>query len=145
MKFPSISYAKYVDLENFENNVTKWVKLIEESQRIDFNTIIELMRNHHKSDSWFSSLIGFFYQHGIGGCVINEDKALESYLLAVKIEIEEGLNHFNDDLKEINIIIGKYLLALYYYKEIIEKYIAKYELFVGPEIEIEWKIDLCSN
>ncbi|CAG8538415.1 9765_t:CDS:1, partial [Funneliformis caledonium] len=69
--YDKISYAKYVDLENFENNVTKWVKLIEESQRIDFNTIIELMRNHHKSDSWFSSLIGFFYQHGIGGCVIN--------------------------------------------------------------------------
>ncbi len=78
------------------------------------------MENHQKNELWFSGLIGFFYQHGIGGHEINQDKALELYLLAVNIENEENVNHFNDDLKKHNIFVGKYLLALYYYKEIIE-------------------------
>ncbi|CAG8579135.1 2762_t:CDS:2, partial [Funneliformis mosseae] len=32
---------------------------------------------------------------------------------------EEIPNHLDDDLKKYNIVIGNYLFALYYYREII--------------------------
>jgi len=112
-----ISFAKNID--EIENKTIKWINVLEDFQCINSRTMIGLMENHQKNDLWFSSLIGFFYQHGIGECEVNQNKALESYLLAVNTESEEYLNHFNDDLKKYNIIIGKHLLALYYYKEII--------------------------
>ncbi len=94
-----ISLAKNID--DIENKTIKWINILEDFQCINFKTIIGLMENHQKTDLWFSSLIGFFYQHGIGECEINQDKALESYLLAVNTESEENLNQFNDDLKKI--------------------------------------------
>ncbi len=74
---------------------------------IDMNAeiFLELIQNH---EIWFSSLIGFFYQHGIG-CNVNKDKALEMYLMAIK----------QDRVQIPNSIIAKYLLSLYYYKDII--------------------------
>ena len=78
---------------------------------------------------WFSSIIGFFYQVGIN-CNVDKSKALEFYLLAVNNDEKEFLNqNFTqlhligennnefDVLQSINIIIGKYLLSLFYYKE----------------------------
>src|SRR3954468_7500480 len=61
----------------------------------------------------------FFYQHGIG-CDVNRNMALELYLLIVnnKINEKEKENEVNK-LQFINIIIGRYLLSLFYYKDII--------------------------
>ncbi|CAB4430233.1 unnamed protein product [Rhizophagus irregularis] len=106
-----------------------------------------MMKNHKESKFWFTSLIGFFYQHGIG-CKLNKEKALDFYLLVInndnnneifidneKIEKQDFLNeNFNklvlvysiennndifNSLKNKNIIIGKYLLSLFYHKDII--------------------------
>src|ERR1700733_11922581 len=102
------------------------------------------MENHKESKFWFTSFIGFFYQFGIG-CNLDKEKALEFYLLAINNEIEKvSLNEdFNklysvekneNLLRNINIIIGKYLLSLFYYKDIISdinyknKFIALQEL-----------------
>src|SRR5437868_6277189 len=77
---------------------------------------------------WFTSIIGFFYQYGIG-CDVDENKAFEMYLLTVNNE--ESLFQFTNSnllgeneeefeiLQNNNIIIGKYLLSLFYYKDII--------------------------
>src|SRR6266540_1317581 len=71
------------DFENFENKTIKWA---EESQSTNLKKIIKSIGSHQKNESWFSGLIRFFHQHGIGGCEINKNKALELYLLAVNIE-----------------------------------------------------------
>ncbi|CAB4392737.1 unnamed protein product [Rhizophagus irregularis] len=78
------------------------------------------MENHKESKFWFTSLIGFFYQHGIG-CNLDKEKALDFYLLVIDNEkIENDLSNENFNLlKNKNIIIGKYLLLLFYYKDII--------------------------
>src|SRR5438034_3267327 len=87
------------------------------------------MQNHKETKFWFTSIIGFFYQYGIG-CDIEKNKALELYLLAVGNEkslnqkftnvylLEKDDNEF-DTMKNINIIVGKYLLSFFYYKDII--------------------------
>ena len=83
------------------------------------------MENHEQSEFWFSGIIGFFYQFGVS-CDINKNKALELYILAVN----NGKKEFSDQnfkendkqfsvLQNNNIIIGKYLLSLFYYKDII--------------------------
>ncbi|GES99188.1 tetratricopeptide repeat protein [Rhizophagus clarus] len=90
------------------------------------------MENYKESKFWFTSLIGFFYQVGIG-CNLNKEMALDFYLITInnnKIENDHSLNvnfnqlHLienNDDsfnlLRNYNIIIGKYLLSLFYYKD----------------------------
>ena len=97
------------------------------------------MQNNKKYQAWFASIVGFFYQHGIG-CDIDRNMALELYLQSVNNEnslnnnlnqlylIEENGNQDNK-LQDINIIIGKYLLSLFYYLDIIlaKKYLDKKE------------------
>ncbi|RIA98815.1 hypothetical protein C1645_28437 [Glomus cerebriforme] len=75
------------------------------------------MENHKESKFWFTSFIGFFYQLGIG-CVLNREKATEYYYLSINFENKYNSNSFNL-LSNKNIIIGKYLLSLFYYKDII--------------------------
>src|SRR4051812_19017296 len=75
-------FQKLIDTNNFntfENTQSEWIKKIENKNT---RSILKLMQNHKENDLWFSSIIGFFYQYGIG-CDIDKDKALESYLLAV--------------------------------------------------------------
>ncbi|CAB5354345.1 unnamed protein product [Rhizophagus irregularis] len=122
------------DFNTFENNLIEWIN----SFIKDTKMILESMQNHEEYEFWFSSIIGFFYQHGIG-CNVDKNKALEFYLLIV------NNNHRNDDdddynddnnnddeslnllkendefiiLKNINYNIGKYLLSTFYYKDII--------------------------
>ncbi len=94
-----------VSFNNFENLSIEWMKNTLKHNDMNAKIFLELIQNH---EIWFSSLIGFFYQHGIG-CNVNKDKALEMYLLAIK----------HDKVQIINNIIAKYLLSLYYYKDII--------------------------
>src|SRR5436305_14703013 len=102
-------------------------------KNLDKNTelILESMETYEQSNLCFSSIIGFFYQVGIS-CDVDRNKALELYLLAENNGKKEFLdqnfiyfhsskendNEFNV-LRNNNIIIGKYLLSLFYYKDII--------------------------
>src|SRR6266498_3559566 len=94
-----------VSFNNFENLSIEWIMNTLKHNDMNAKIFLELIQNH---EIWFSGLIGFFYQHGIG-CNVNKDKALEMYLLAIK----------HDKVQSINNIIAKYLLSLFYYKDII--------------------------
>ncbi|CAB4481147.1 unnamed protein product [Rhizophagus irregularis] len=117
------------NLNILENILKKWI------DNIDKNTenILESMQKHKENELLFSSIIGFFYQHGIG-CIIDKNKALELYLISVNnnniiIKINENfkesfiklniINEFEISSQNINVIIGKFLLSLFYYKDII--------------------------
>jgi TPR repeat protein len=128
-EFSKDFYLKLIDIEELN---TYDVILIEFIINIDNNVkkILELMQNHKEKGIWFSSIIGFFYQCGIG-CDVDKNKALEFYLLSVNNKFEkeflnqnfinllkENDNEF-DILNDINVNIGKYLLSLFYYKDII--------------------------
>src|SRR5204862_1395970 len=73
-------------------------------------------------------IVVFYYQCGIS-CDVDKNKALELYLLTVNLNINDENDFLNENfisldnefdiLKNINIIIGKYLLSLFYYKDII--------------------------
>ncbi|CAB5363310.1 unnamed protein product [Rhizophagus irregularis] len=153
---------KTEDFNNFEKFFVEWMKLKFEINEKDPKKIFDLMKdlkfyydnnNNNKNNNnnfiWFTSLMGFFYQFGIG-CMMNEKSALDLYFLSVNKKnhnddddyddddndneipsltlnddfnnklclTEENRNEFNL-LKNNNIIIGKYFLSLYYYKDII--------------------------
>ncbi|CAB4481157.1 unnamed protein product [Rhizophagus irregularis] len=115
-------------LVTFENTLNEWIKNIGK----DTKTILELMQNHEKCELWFSGILGFFYQCGIGCDHVDKTKALELYSLAVSNKetlyqkfttnlhlLEENNEECCDTLQIFNFIIGKYLLSLLYYKDII--------------------------
>src|ERR1051325_10087355 len=118
------------DFNTFEDALTEWIKNIDKKDK----SIFESMKNHHQTKFLFSSIIGFFYQLGIC-CDVDKNKALELYLLAINNDDCEFLNQnfahlhlleANDNefdklqsINSINIIVGKYLLSLFYYKDVI--------------------------
>src|SRR5437763_4190924 len=59
------------DFDTFEITLSKWIKNINS----DTKKILGLMKNHKGKEFLFSSIIGFFYQHGIG-CDVDKNKAL---------------------------------------------------------------------
>src|ERR1044072_3507143 len=122
-------YRKIVqtnDFNYFEKLSIEWITHKLESNYKNPKEILEVMQNHKEYKFWFTSLTGFFYQCGIG-CVTDRKKAMELYLLAINNESDESFidlernnnkNIFNT-LRNKNIIIGKYLLSLFYYRNII--------------------------
>ena len=77
-------YQKIIDTNDFnifEITLKEWIMGID----INAITILELMQNHQENEYLFSSIIGFFYQHGID-CDVNKSEALELYLSAVNNE-----------------------------------------------------------
>src|SRR5436190_10105293 len=111
-------YHKITDMEDFntiENTLIEWIK----NAHKNIELILGLMQNHKQTKLWFSSIIGFFYQNGVG-CDPDKYKALKLYLLIINNDEKEFLiKEEHDILQNINIIIGKYLLSLFYYKDII--------------------------
>ncbi|GES87833.1 Sel1 repeat family protein [Rhizophagus clarus] len=104
------------DFNDFEKNSSEWIEHKLESYNKNPKKFLELMENHKESKLLFTSFIGFFYQHGIG-CNLDKEKAVEFYLLSVNNETAK--EETNNLLRKRNIIIGKYLLSLFYYKDII--------------------------
>ena len=76
----------------------KWIKdtLKIHDNNKDPKDVFKMMQNHEKCQIWFSSLIGFFYQHGIG-CDINKNVALGLYLQIVNNESYEDSLNINYD------------------------------------------------
>src|SRR4051794_501905 len=119
-------YQKIIEINDFnvfESTLSEWIKDNNKNTR----TILELMQ---KNEFLFSSIIGFFYQYGID-CNVDKDKSYKLYLLAVNNNEESSNQKFTnlhlldkggdefDRMQNINIIIGKCLLSLFYYKDII--------------------------
>src|SRR5581483_3695313 len=120
-------YCKIVDVDDFntfDNTLIKWIKDMLEIHNKDPKEVFKMIQNYEKCQFWFTSLMGFFYQHGIG-CDININLALELYLQTYNNKINDNsqlylvILNIDDNLQDINVIISKYLLSLYYYKDII--------------------------
>src|SRR6266480_2037142 len=80
-------YRKIINtnyLHTPENDLSEWIKNLDKNTE----TILKLMQNHKQTKLWFSSIIGFFYQLGIG-CDVDKNKALGLYLLSVNNEEKE--------------------------------------------------------
>ncbi|CAB4393357.1 unnamed protein product [Rhizophagus irregularis] len=127
-------YRQVIKIENyvkFENILMGWVQdYLSNYNKKDPIIILKLMEEHEENENWFSSLIGFFYEYGINNnndnnnnddddIIIDKNKSLKLYLLSIN-------NYKNDENKKLtslyqllNIIISKYLLSHYYYKDII--------------------------
>ena len=62
-------YRTIIELEDyidFEKISIDWINHKLEKNDKDPNQILKVMKNHENCKSWFTSLIGFFYQLGIG-------------------------------------------------------------------------------
>ncbi|CAB4491221.1 unnamed protein product [Rhizophagus irregularis] len=88
-----------------------------------------MMKNHEKSDLYFSSIIGFFYNYDLGIDDVNNNdnnNDMASYYYNIAIENGYKLTELDFDLNRNyenyyfqleNVIIGKYLLLFFYYKD----------------------------
>ncbi|GBB90794.1 hypothetical protein RclHR1_01790001 [Rhizophagus clarus] len=138
-------YRQIIKIENYKNFddiLMNWMKdfyynynIYYNINNLNYNDILKLMERHKEHENWFSGLIGFFYEYGIiivkrnnnennddnkiNKIFIDKKKSLKLYLSS----INKFINDENKDLISIyqllNIIISKYLLSLYYYKDII--------------------------
>src|SRR5436190_11413539 len=142
-KFLKDFYHKIIytdDFNTFEDTTIKWIKNVIEKHNKNPEIFLKMMQNHKKHQIWFASIVGFFYQHGIG-CDINRKMALELYLLIANESLSNNLNYqiqeINgnenevNELQDINAIIGRYLLSLFYYRDII---LAKKNLDKGKSV-----------
>ncbi|RIA84890.1 hypothetical protein C1645_879653 [Glomus cerebriforme] len=108
------------DFKGFDKYATDWIKnyIQENMKKTKLEYIFEVLLNFYqeKQLQYFSSLLGFFYQYGIGH-KMNKKKAIEMYKLAT---MQDNLGKYiYNHLQNINKSVGEYLLALYYYKDII--------------------------
>ncbi|CAB4393286.1 unnamed protein product [Rhizophagus irregularis] len=115
-------YRQVIRIEYFskyEHILKEWLKDYFNDNKKNPEIILNLMKNHEESENWFSSLIGFFYDHNIGHnntnfIDIDKNYSLKLYLLS--INNKDGINSMYHLL---NNIIAKYFLSFYYYKDII--------------------------
>ena len=70
-------YRQVMKIQNyakFEMILTEWIQDFFNYNEKDPKIILELMKNHEENENWFSSLIGFFYDHDMGGInVVDKD------------------------------------------------------------------------
>src|ERR1043166_4628155 len=147
-------YRQVIKIENytnFENILTEWIKGFFNYNKKNSEMILKLMENHEENENWFSSLIGFFYEHGISGTdIIDKNRSLKLYLLSIN---EKELVSVYQIL---NIVIAKYLLSLYYYKDIIldKRYLIAKEFKDSVNVHVSqsqfenfngFKINICKD
>jgi TPR repeat protein len=97
---------------------------------LDTKYVFKILTSNSQNIICYSSLIGFFYQYGIG-CEVDEIKAFEIYSNTIKNDHKSILNQFsfyqknetiifyNDDIKKLNEIITQYFYSLFLYKDVI--------------------------
>ncbi|CAB4393249.1 unnamed protein product [Rhizophagus irregularis] len=115
-------YRQIIKIEyypKFRNILKEWIKDYLNYNEKNPEIILKLMENHKENENWFSSLIGFFYEHildkKIDKCLI-----LNFYLSSIKnYENDDDKKKLNSMYQLINIIISKYLLSFHYYRDII--------------------------
>ena len=107
------------DREDFTNNLLL-------DYNLDPKNVLEIMTKSSQNINCYSSLIGFFYQHGIG-CRVNRAKAFEIYSNAINNEEinkhtsdrKNEVAFCNDNIKRLNAILLQYFYSLFLYKDII--------------------------
>ncbi|EXX63915.1 uncharacterized protein OCT59_008789 [Rhizophagus irregularis] len=125
-----------VEIDNLYNLVKNFLFEYD----LDSDNVFEIISNSQYT-SCYSSLIGYFYQHGIG-CKIDEIRAFEIYSNAVKNnqktlfdqfsfdQKNESIIFHNDDIKELNGIIAQYFYSIFLYKDVILYIGANYKFHI---------------
>ncbi|RIA89665.1 hypothetical protein C1645_186218 [Glomus cerebriforme] len=94
---------------------------------LDPENVLEIMTSSSQNIFCYSSLIGYFYQCGIG-CKVDKARALEIFSNAIKYDQKVESNQFSydqmnetitDDIKKLNEIILQYFYSLILYKNVI--------------------------
>ncbi|CAB4393363.1 unnamed protein product [Rhizophagus irregularis] len=129
-------YRQIIKIENYtkyENILMEWIKEFLNYNEEDLKKILKLMEDHEEKENWFSSLIGFFYEYGINNddddddnddddIIIDKNKSFKLYLLSINnYENDKNNKKLISIYQLLNIIISKYLLSFYYYKDILYK------------------------
>ncbi|RIA81657.1 hypothetical protein C1645_836628 [Glomus cerebriforme] len=102
---------------------------------LDPKNVLEIMINSSQNIICYSSLIGYFYQRGIG-CEVNEANAFEIFFNAIKYDQKVESDQFSfdedipDDIKKLNKIILQYFYSLLLYKDIILIRSVEYKLHI---------------
>ncbi|RGB24453.1 hypothetical protein C1646_773085 [Rhizophagus diaphanus] len=92
-------YRQIIKIEyypKFRNILKEWIKDYLNYNEKDPEMILKFMKNHKENENWFSSLIGFFYEHILNN-KIDKCLILNFYLSSIK-------NYENDDKKKLNSI-----------------------------------------
>ncbi|RIA86967.1 hypothetical protein C1645_310536 [Glomus cerebriforme] len=105
---------KIEDKGNLKNILKEWLQNFLSQNKKEPKEVLNLMENHQENKTWFSSLIGFFYECGIGNN-INKEKAFKFYRLLIHNQNDKLISMY----QLLNIIISKYLLLFFYYEDII--------------------------
>jgi TPR repeat protein len=137
----------YIILSNMENTeyevneLNEFINNFLFEYDLDPNNVLEIMTSTSQNILYYSSLIGFFYQHGIG-CEIDKVKALEIYFNTIKNNQTAILNQFtfdeknetiffcNDDIKELNGMITQYFHSLFLYEDIMLDKKSNYKFYI---------------
>ncbi|CAB4466588.1 unnamed protein product [Rhizophagus irregularis] len=98
---------------------------------LDPKNVFEIITSNSQNIYYYSSLVGFFYQNGIG-CNVDEIKAYEIFSNAVKNNNQrskskskstdqenDSISFYCNDNNNINEIIVQYFYSLFLYKDII--------------------------
>jgi TPR repeat protein len=135
-------YVVFLDIE--DHNTLRLNEFIHNTlleYDLDPKNVFETMKINSQPDFSYSSLIGIFYQYGIG-CEADEIKAFEIFSNAVKNNKKEIIKKFSfdqknepitfcdDNIKELNEIITQYFYSLFLYKDIILNKAKNYKLYV---------------
>jgi TPR repeat protein len=106
---------------------------------LDPNNVFKILTSNSQNIICYSSLIGFFYQYGIG-CEVDKIKAFEIYSNTIKNDHKLILNQFsfdhkneiiifyNDDIIKLNEKVTQFFYSLLFYKDIISHKIINYKL-----------------
>ncbi|CAB4472807.1 unnamed protein product [Rhizophagus irregularis] len=118
-------YRKIINLENYikyEELLSDWIQNFFIEKEKDSKIILKLMENHEENENWFSR-IGFFYENGINNdnIIIDKNKSLKLYSLVSIYNDDKKNKNLISTYQILNIIISKYLLSFYYYKDILYK------------------------
>ncbi len=83
---------------------------------LNSKNVFKIMTSNPQNILCYSSLIGIFYQYGIG-CYVDKTKAFEIFSNAVNNDQKNET--INDDTEKLNKIILQYFYSLFYYKDVI--------------------------
>src|SRR5207247_651254 len=106
-------------------NLIEWIKEFFNNNEKDLENILRLMEDHEENENWFSGLIGFYYEHGIGNKygIIDKNNSLKFYLLSINnnnyYDNNENDNDDDDDNENDDDDKNKKLFSIYQLLNII--------------------------
>ncbi|RIA85206.1 hypothetical protein C1645_858079 [Glomus cerebriforme] len=124
--FKELLQELYIYLLNMEIRDIDQLNEIINNYLLDYDfdpiNVLEIMTSCSQNIFYHSSLIGYFYQHGIG-CEVDEIKAFKIYSDAINAinnnQKSETITFCNNDIKKLNEIILQYFYSLFFYKDIM--------------------------